>query len=213
MATERCPVGHYYDESRYSSCPACGVPGIEIVPTRPGATVGGLEDDGARTEPVATGDRDAVMAPPAGDAAGSPGRTRHIETPPRRLDEAKTVGLVRRQLGIDPVVGWLVCIAGPDRGRDFRLRSERNFLGRDEDMDVRLNDPTVSRSKHAIVSFNPVKASFRVIPGDSHGLVYLNDEEVDHPQPLSAGDILVLGDSRLMFVPFCGENFSWTEAI
>ena len=42
----------------------------------------------------------------------------------------------RRKSGIDPAVGFLICIEGPDRGADYRLVAGRNFIGRLPSMDV-----------------------------------------------------------------------------
>ncbi|WP_424766536.1 hypothetical protein [Paenibacillus sp. sgz302251] len=47
--------------------------------------------------------------------------------------DAKRTSVVRLYIqlqdgGIDPVVGWLVCVEGPHKGNDFRLHSERNLL-------------------------------------------------------------------------------------
>ncbi|MFG5409364.1 FHA domain-containing protein [Piscinibacter sakaiensis] len=129
-------------------------------------------------------------------------------------DSGRTERLVRRQIGIDPVVGWLVCLAGPERGADYRLHSERNFIGRGEGMDVRIaSDKTVSRENHVSISFDPKKESFRLLPGGGRGLVYLNGEELVAPTPLADGDRIELGETLLLFVPLCGRGgFRWEAA-
>ena len=38
--------------------------------------------------------------------------------------------------GFTPVVGWLVCTEGPDRGHDYRIRTGYNHIGRAEHMDI-----------------------------------------------------------------------------
>lgn len=127
-------------------------------------------------------------------------------------DEGKTVGVFRKKLGIDPVVGWLVATDGPERGKDFRITSERNFIGRAENMDISIpGDETISRENHAIVSYNPKQNSFRLFPGESRGLVYLNDEEVITPEELKPYDLIEIGETKLKFIPFCGEQFQWAE--
>lgn len=126
-------------------------------------------------------------------------------------DAGVTVGLFRKKTGIDPVVGWLVCVAGADKGRDYRLRSDRNSIGRSPNMDVCINgDDTISRERHAYVSFNPKKNVFTLAPGEGRGLIYLNDEEVTGATPLKAYDRIELGDTTLLFMPLCGEQFEWT---
>ena len=113
----------------------------------------------------------------------------------------------------DPVVGWLVCLEGPDRGRDYRLHSEKNFLGRAPHMDVVIeNDATVSREKHGVVVFDPKKQAFWVLPGEAAGLVYLNGEMVNSPSPMKADDVVEIGQTKLVLVPFCGERYTWSES-
>ncbi|WP_242471099.1 FHA domain-containing protein [Thiocystis violacea] len=119
----------------------------------------------------------------------------------------------KRMGGVDPVVGWLVCIAGPERGRDYRLHTERNFIGRDPTMDVAITgDPTISREPQAVISYNPKRHTYRLAPGDSRGLAYLNDEEVIAPVELAPYDQIELGETKLLFVPLCGEWFVWPAA-
>lgn len=181
MQLTRCDNGHYYDASKHSSCPHCGVQNLDIdfqktVAKRP-------SDAGSRPSEAAAG-------------------------------EGKTVGMYHKKMGIDPVVGWLVCVVGPDHGKDFRIHSERNFIGRSEKMDIAiLGDETVSRDNHAIVSYNPKQNIFRIYPGESRGLAYLNDEEVITPMELKPFDVIELGQSKLVFVPFCSDKFVWNQDV
>lgn len=201
MALKRCEAGHYYDPQQHSSCPHCGIPGLNIDPTMPVKNPIGTPDAfEAKTEP---------MRPDPGptddqDRGGTVQRAR------RPADEGKTVGLIKKKLGIDPVVGWLVCIAGPDRGRDYRVRSGRNFIGRGQSMHIAImGDNAISREKHAVISYDPRKNWFKIAPGDGAGMVYLNDDAVDVPMALKAHDIVELGETTLIFIPFCGEHFQW----
>jgi hypothetical protein len=107
------------------------------------------------------------------------------------------------------VVGWLVCLAGPDRGRDFRLHAEKNFVGRSSAMDVCVADETVSRDRHAMVIFDPKKQTFWAVPGDAAGLVYLNGDIVNAPTQMNPDDVLEVGQTKLVLIPFCGEKYSW----
>ena len=128
------------------------------------------------------------------------------------LDEGHTVSVVRKKTGIDPVVGWIVCVEGPDKGRDFRIRSEKNSVGRSDTMDISISgDETISRSDHAFIVYDPKRNIFRIQAGLSRGLVYLNDEEVISSDSLKPYDTINLGDSTFIFVPFCGEEFQWKK--
>ena len=48
-----------------------------------------------------------------------------------------------------------------------------------------------------------------ILPGDSNGIVYLNDEAVYVPTQLSQYDVIEMGESKFLFIPFCGEHFKW----
>ncbi len=113
---------------------------------------------------------------------------------------------------MDPVTGWLVCIEGPSKGRDYKIMTEKNFLGRGETMDIQiLGDNHIAKKNHAVFVYDPKKRKTLILPGDSQGLVYVNDEAVYTPQELSAYDTIELGKSKFIFIPLCGENFEWSE--
>ena len=128
-------------------------------------------------------------------------------------DRDKTVGIIKKDIGIDPAVGFLICIAGPNRGRDYKLAAGRNFIGRAAAMDVALtDDDTVSRESHALVTYDVKHNKFSLSPGQGRGITYCNDEQVETARPLKAYDIIEVGKSRLIFLPLCGEKFRWDEA-
>lgn len=113
---------------------------------------------------------------------------------------------------MDPVTGWLVCIEGPSKGRDYRILTEKNFLGRAESMDIQiLGDNHIAKKNHAVFVYDPKKRKTMILPGDSQGLVYVNDEAVYTPLELSPFDIIEMGKSKFLFVPLCGEHFEWKE--
>jgi len=125
-------------------------------------------------------------------------------------ESEKTVGFYSSEIGIEPVVGWLVCTEGPHLGEDFRLKSGRNFIGRSSGMDVAITkDNTVSRERHTAVVYEPKGNLFIVQPGDSKELSYLNDEVVLSPVRINVNDRLSVGQSVLMFIPCCSADFKW----
>lgn len=187
----RCPEGHFYDPTKHNSCPWCALPpDVE----------GGEKTRPASPPPL------PPPPPPQGVMAGPP-------PPPPLPRPAATKRAGAEALGVkdDPVVGWLVCLAGPERGRDFRLHAEKNFIGRSPAMDVCLaGDETVSRERHAMVIFDPKKQAFWAVPGDAAGLVYLNGDIVHAPTQMRQDDLLEMGQTKLVLVPFCGEKYSWS---
>ena len=127
-------------------------------------------------------------------------------------DTGETVGFYN-EMTTKPVVGWLVSIEGTTAGKDFRLCSGRNYIGRSKDMDVVLEgDNKVSRNKHAIVLFDPKSQKALCQAGESRELFYLNDNVVTGTVELKQGDVITIGDTQLMFVPFCGDLHTWNTA-
>lgn len=198
MAMKRCSNGHFYDDSKYQQCPYCGISNM----------------DASKTVPLVQ-DRPANMASNGGAVGKTVSMAESQNSMPvtvasRVSDEGKTIGIMQSQKGIDPVVGWVVCIEGPSKGQDYRIKSERNFVGRDKSMDISIGgDMGISRENHAVISYNPKNNGFRLFPGEGHGIVYLNDEEVYNPMELKRGDVIEMGETKLMFIPICGEDFKW----
>ena len=119
-----------------------------------------------------------------------------------------------------PCVGWLVAINGAHVGQDFRLKTGRNFIGRDAEMDVALTgDKSVSRDRHAIITYEPKKHIYLIQPGESSGLVYFNDEVVLNPIRIDEKDEsgklgkITIGDVDLVFIPLCSDSFNWDEQL
>ena len=113
---------------------------------------------------------------------------------------------------VDPVVGWLVSIKGPQKGQSFPIVSGKNSIGRNTTNSIVIaNDEKVSRESHAYVIYEPKKRAFYIQPGDGRGLLYLNDEMLMTPSPLNKQDRIELGASILILVPLCGEDFSWED--
>ena len=114
MATTRCRFGHSYDDSKHSECPWCkaAADGGETVPAgtahmRPPPPAGG----NINTVPLNQGTHEQKT----------------VFFYPDKLTEIKT-GVART----DPVVGWLVCYDGVEKGKDYRIRFGQNSVGRND---------------------------------------------------------------------------------
>ena len=127
----------------------------------------------------------------------------------------KTLAYWDGQSGANPVVGWIVCIEGVERGQDYQIKSERNFIGRSEDMHISISgDQKISRRNHAIISYNPKERNFVMIPGtDTTGIVYVNGEAVYSPTELASYDVIEMGASKFIFIPLCGQHFEWENEV
>jgi hypothetical protein len=198
----RGPEGHFFDPGKHNACPWCALP-ADSGPEQKTRPVG------MGAPPPLPGAGPAAGPPPLPGAAPAPAPM----PPPSNAGKTMRVGGMETKQGIEPVVGWLVCTSGPDRGRDFRLHAEKNYIGRSPAMDVViLNDNSVSRDKHGIVVYDPRKRNFWALPGEASGLVYLNGEVIYTPTQMNAEDVLELGQTKLLLVPFCSEKYGWDEA-
>lgn len=114
----------------------------------------------------------------------------------------------------EPVVGWLVCIKGNHFGESFNITAGKNSIGRGTDNFIIISkDQSVSRSKHAWITYEPKKRNFYIAPGESRGLIYLNNDVVNSSQTIKALDTIEIGKSLFIFMPLCGEDFSWDNYI
>ncbi len=141
---------------------------------------------------------------------------------PQEEDDVKTIGIFApsmmanegKESAVEPVVGWLVCIKGDSFGRSMPLKSGKNFIGRDISNDVIIpDDKSISRQCHAILVYDPRSHEYLVQPGISRELFYLNNKVVLEVKEIHARDILSIGKTDLMFVPFCGDDFTWEDQL
>ncbi len=155
--------------------------------------------------------------PPRGYGAPPPEPVQTAPPPPPGMGisvaaAGKTVGMMQAQMGFDPVVGWLACVAGPSRGKSYTVRGGVNSIGRSERMDIVITgDLKISAENHAKISYSDKHNRFNLLPGEGRNIVYLNDQEVFTPMPLKAYDLIDFGETKLLFVPLCGEKFTWED--
>ena len=111
----------------------------------------------------------------------------------------------------NPPTGWLVVIGGPGRGSVVTVGYGMNNLGRGDNQRITLNfgDERLSRENHAMVTYDDKSNKFYVQHGGGPNLTYLSDAPLLTPQELSHGNIIKVGDTSLMFVPLCSNEFDW----
>ncbi len=188
MAKVQCENGHFYNNKQHSRCPTCGISGLQGADM--GRTVAAPLTDSARP-------RRGVSEASSYDRDGVPGAT---------------IGLFQRKTGLDPVVGWLVCVKGVNKGRDYRLKSDVNKIGRDVSNDVCIErDETISRESHFQVVYSTRNKRFNVVPDAGRNLVYLNGDDVLSAMLLKAYDKIEVGDHTLVFMPLCSGEFDWSD--
>lgn len=180
MAITKCEKGHFYDDEKYQKCPHCEADSRKAENNDNELTVARISDTIAKKSLAAF-------------VAGN---------------DERTVSIFSSKDLKSPVVGWLVCISGNEKGRDYRIKSGRNFIGRAHQMDITIaDDQQISRDKHCSVVFDPKSIQFSLVPGS--GVAYLNGEKVTEPRSISPYDKISLGQSEFQFVPFCKEGVMW----
>lgn len=194
MAIQECGNGHLYDTDQYATCPYCSGAGNRMDFRFKGA------DEVGKTVGPGSHSVGATVAPSVHrQATGA-------------SDTGKTVGVFQKKMSFEPVVGWLVCVEGKEKGKDYRIYGKNNTIGRDDRSDICLKgDDSISRENHAKLAYDRKHNNFHIIPADGTNPVYLNEEPVYVPEKLKANDILEIGELKLMFIPFCNDNFKWEQ--
>ena len=113
-----------------------------------------------------------------------------------------------------PVTGWLVCICGEAKGKSYNIVSGLNYVGRRKDMDICIEgDISISRYRHAVVEYSEERKEFLLRLGESKEKIYITRDRqkriLEGTIKLEAYDVITLGRTELMFVPFCGDRFTW----
>ena len=183
MELRKCINGHYYDASIYTTCPYCE--------TKKQCINGHYYDASIYTTcPYCEQEKTEPLDPPPGTKTG----------------EEITIPIVPW----NPVVGWLVCLNNSQKGKDYRIHSDNNYIGRSDKMDVCIKiDETISRDNHAIVSYDRKDNVFYFLPGTGRNIVRVNDNAVFKTIELKAYDVITIGKTNLLFVPLCTEKFKW----
>lgn len=206
-----CSAGHVYDADQFASCPYCNR-NTRAIQFGAGGGYTPTAAPGGYGNTAAPGGYDAAI-PPTGGRDSTIGETVMPEAIRRRMEQEKdnrTVGEFKRRLGYEPVVGWLICVEGPEVGKDYRLYGRINTIGRAQDNDVVLaQEHTVSQKNHVRLAYDAKHNNYQLIPGDGSNVTYLNDEPLYVPQRLNAYDILEMGETKLMFIPLCNDRFRW----
>lgn len=212
--------GLYYDRFVYTTCPFCSkkTPAPEdpivVLDPKPEVESGGR---GRKTVPVnpSSDENEQHFRPEIQDEPG--GVEPPISLQKQIQKSGRTVGRYTPRngdSGIEPVVGWLVCVKGAHFGQSFTLKSGKNRIGRSHEMNVRLmDDDSVSRTCVAEIVFDTKACVFSILPGQSESLCYVNGSALYNRLVLLGYEEIELGDTgrnKFVFLPLCSEKFQWT---
>ncbi len=107
-----------------------------------------------------------------------------------------------------PVVGWLVCVQGAERGRDWRLHEGQNFAGNTLGADIQLSVLPRGSEKTFSVIYDGRHNVFLAAPGQG-ALVYCNGELLKGPVQLHDSDEISVEGMVLCFQSFCTDTRRW----
>lgn len=114
----------------------------------------------------------------------------------------------------DPVVGWLVIIGGPGLGAFRPVFEGNNTVGRSPGQRIAIDfgDETISSEEQAYIRYDSVDRRFLLVPNLAKtNIVAVNDTKPTTAVELTAMDVITMGHTQLVFVPFCGAEFDWGE--
>jgi len=146
-----------------------------------------------------------AAARPATAATGAPAKTQAVRGKPK---------VVRNAFHQDPVVGWLVVVGGPGLGAYRPIYEGNNGIGRGKHQRIPLDfgDDTISSEEQAYIRYDSMDRSFLFVPNLSKtNIVAINDKKPTGALKLELMDVITMGRTQLAFVPFCGEEFDWSE--
>lgn len=191
-----CPKGHYYDANQYDRCPLCAsgtFPETED-PFSPGNGGG----DRPREQPGRNFSNTIDPLTPT--------------NPGNNMGKTQFVNVDAPAGAPAPVVGWLVAVDGPCRGTDYRIHTGYNYIGR-ETGDIRIRgDAAISAEKDANVTYVPQTKRFYIAHELGKNVLLVNDLPViGGGVELHNYDRITIGNTKLLFVGLCGEQFSWAD--
>lgn len=187
MAIVQCSRNHYYDDERNTSCPYCEKFNNAIAPES------GINEQLTSYVDPSEYDDNAQLTEGYGDSV---------------YEYEKTIGVFWDETQNLLTTGWLVCVEGSQKGKNYTIHAGRNFAGRSLDMDIVLSDDnSIAREKHFSVVYEPKSIAFYLVCGE--GNTYLNNEAVVSQKEMFDGDIIQAGNSKYLFVPFCKEGRDW----
>lgn len=121
---------------------------------------------------------------------------------------------VRSDFHQDPVVGWLVIIGGPGLGSFRPIFEGNNTIGRaaGQRIPIDFGDDAISSEEQAFLRYDSVDRQFLLVPNLAKtNVISVNEAKPTSAVKLAAMDVITMGRTQLVFVPFCGDDFDWSD--
>ncbi len=197
MKLIECPNGHHYNADFFQICPFCEESGNSA------AATDFVQPQAERTAAVTD-----FVQPQAERAAA----VTDFVQPQAERAAAVTDSVqpqAERAAAGHFLAGWLVCVAGPDRGKRYEVNSGMMTVGRGRTMDIVLSDPAVSRDRQLILVYDERRSRMTARRGEAKSLCYVDGEPVIMDRILEDRSKLQMGRSMLLYVALCGDDFNW----
>jgi hypothetical protein len=147
--------------------------------------------------------KESAAMPDAEDDVTAPARTQIVRGKQR---------VERGEFNQDPVVGWLVVVGGPGIGSYRPIFEGNNTIGRSDKnrVPVDFGDDAISSDEQAYIRYDSSDRSFLFVPNLAKtNVVSLNSKRPTAAVELHQMDVITMGRTQLVFVPFCGPEFDW----
>ena len=205
MSMNKCPSGlHFYDDEKYTQCPYClknaetGIEDVnEMLTEFKNVEIG---------EMLTEKNEDSSLLNSYRLIADSLKEGIEIDD----VDSDLTIGVYSEEKGNKLLVGWLVCILGAEKGRDYRLFHGVNRMGQGRGCEIEIVDDPEMSSEQLRIVYDGKGACFYVVPTDGN-LTYLNGQVLKEAKPIFKGDKLSTGSSVFVFVPFLDNGKTWDD--
>ena len=220
----QCSNGHFYDPDVYPSCPYCSGEsmGVDRGATAPiiRNTFATVPQDIMATVPL---NQAAETVPPEKPDNGISHTmpVQMINHNPATAQSVSGVGNVEgfQQPSADIVddskfvVGWLVAVEGPYRGKSFEIYNGYTDIGRTGGDIILAMDAQASSVKNVSTVYDAENNCFFVAAGVSRNLAYVNGKALISgcSVELNAYNSIKVGSTKLLFVPFCSPEFNWRD--
>ena len=152
--------------------------------------------------------------------ADRPPTTRVVRASTKAAEDPVRTSLVRGKQQVkrggfehDPVVGWLVVVGGAGIGQYRPVFEGNNTLGRSHANRIAIDfgDDAISSEEQAYIRYDSSDRSFLFVPNLAKtNVVSVNDRRPTSAVELQAMDVITMGRTQLVFVPFCGPEFDWS---
>ena len=187
MRMTPCEKGHYYDQNNHSFCPYC-------------------TDSSNTLEDIESIEKTMVYRKREASAIEEVPKTEMLISNKSVSEDDFVTGNE-----VELTAGWIVVTSLKGRGRNYTLTYGLNTLGRSSSNHISIDngDNSISRKKHATLIYDFENRVFYIQHNDGKYLSYLNGVLVSGLMELKAEDRIKIGHTEFLFIPLCGEKFSW----